>query len=159
MNRDIEKLLEKYWMCETTLEEEQELHRFFAEEEVPEKLQSYAELFLLQTEEKEESLDDSFDERILELIAEEEAPVRRRRILHPVWQIAASVVILLMLWFAIDMQLSKSDPWSRETYETPEQALAEINKVLSTVSGHIEKGQAMVDKNLEKIDPVTQILK
>ena len=32
----INELLNKYWLCETSLEEERELRRFFASEEVPE---------------------------------------------------------------------------------------------------------------------------
>lgn len=162
MNRDIKNLLEKYWICETTLEEERELYRFFTEDTVPESLQEYKYLFLLKSEEQKEALNDSFDKQILDLlkeVEEKEVSVRRRRLLHPFWQVVASVVVLLLFWFTIDLQIQKNDPWRQETYETPEQALAEIQKVLSAVSDHIEKGQALVGKKMEKMDSVTQIFK
>ena len=41
----IEQLLERYWQCETSLEEESELRSFFSEEEVPAHLLRYKELF------------------------------------------------------------------------------------------------------------------
>ena len=37
----IEQLLERYWQCETSLEEESELRSFFSEEEVPAHLLRY----------------------------------------------------------------------------------------------------------------------
>ena len=33
--KDIEQLLERYWQCETSVEEEATLRDFFAKEEVP----------------------------------------------------------------------------------------------------------------------------
>ena len=50
MNMDykyIEQLLERYWQCETSLEEESELRSFFSEEEVPAHLLRYKELVCL----------------------------------------------------------------------------------------------------------------
>ena len=41
----INELLNKYWLCETSLEEERELRRFFASEEVPEHLLAYKAWF------------------------------------------------------------------------------------------------------------------
>jgi hypothetical protein len=45
MKHDIEKLLERYYDGETTIEEERELKRFFQSEEVPEHLKSHAAQF------------------------------------------------------------------------------------------------------------------
>ncbi|MCF0062332.1 HEAT repeat domain-containing protein [Dyadobacter chenwenxiniae] len=45
MNQDIEKLLEKYYDGETTIDEEKELKRFFQHENVPEHLMSHAAQF------------------------------------------------------------------------------------------------------------------
>jgi hypothetical protein len=43
-SKHIESLLEKYWNCETTLEEEQQLREFF-KSEVPESMKDVAEVF------------------------------------------------------------------------------------------------------------------
>ncbi len=39
--KDIEQLLERYWQCETSVEEEATLRDFFAKEEVPAHLLRY----------------------------------------------------------------------------------------------------------------------
>ena len=41
----IEQLIERYWQCQTSLEEEQILRAFFSQEQVPENLRRYAPLF------------------------------------------------------------------------------------------------------------------
>ena len=44
----IEQLLERYWACETTLEEEQILRAFFLQENLPSHLSAYRDIFALQ---------------------------------------------------------------------------------------------------------------
>ena len=68
----IEQLLERYWQCETSLEEEAQLRTFFTEEDVPEHLSRYKDLFVYQQLQQEEHLGADFDARVL---AEIEAPV------------------------------------------------------------------------------------
>ena len=50
----IEQLLERYWQCETSLEEEAQLRTFFTEEDVPEYLSRYKDLFVYQQLQQEE---------------------------------------------------------------------------------------------------------
>ena len=45
MDSDIKRLLERYWECETSLEEEQELRDYFNKNEVPEDWKETALLF------------------------------------------------------------------------------------------------------------------
>ena len=46
----IEQLLERYWECQTTLEEEAILRAFFAQDNVPVQLLPYRQLFMAQSE-------------------------------------------------------------------------------------------------------------
>jgi hypothetical protein len=93
----IEQLLEKYWNCETSVEEEQILRSFFRQKELPEHLLRYKSLFAYQEAEKDIKLGDDFDSRIL---AEIERPVvkARRLTLHtrfmPLFKAAAVMVVL-----------------------------------------------------------------
>ena len=50
----IEKLLQKYWTCETTVEEEEEFRLFctIGGEEMPEHLSRYTSLFVFQQTER-----------------------------------------------------------------------------------------------------------
>ena len=97
----IEQLLERYWQCETTLQEETILRTFFSQPdsaEIPENIRKYRELFAFE-EQKEAPLGDDFDARILEEIGE--APKARTVILKnrlmPLFRAAAIVAILLTL--------------------------------------------------------------
>lgn len=98
----INQLLERYWRCETTLEEEQILRSFFSQTDVPEDLRKYRTLFLYeQTQPKTCHLGEDFDERMMSLIAEP-AKVKARRItmrerLAPLYKAAAVVAIVLTL--------------------------------------------------------------
>ena len=50
--KNMEQLLEKYWNCETSLEEEQQLRDFFKGNAIPEALNETASLFRFFEEEK-----------------------------------------------------------------------------------------------------------
>ena len=61
----IEQLLERYWNCETSVEEEQILRIFFQQKELPAHLRRYRSLFTYQEEAAEMKLGDDFDKRVL----------------------------------------------------------------------------------------------
>ena len=92
----IEQLLERYWQCETTVEEEKILRTFFSQKDVPAALLPYKDLFTYEQQEREEAvLGDDFDSRMMELI-NEPAPVKARTIklterLKPLFKAAAVV--------------------------------------------------------------------
>lgn len=96
----IEQLLERYWACETTLQEESILRSFFSQEDIPAELCQYKALFDYE-QQKDEVLDDDFDNRILEMIGEEEKPkakvVTLTSRLMPLFKAAAIVAIILTL--------------------------------------------------------------
>ena len=72
----IEQLLERYWNCETSVEEEQILRIFFQQKELPAHLRRYRSLFTYQEEAAGMKLGDDFDKRVL---AEIERPVVKAR--------------------------------------------------------------------------------
>ena len=77
----IEQLLERYFLAETTLEEEHILHLFFSQEQVPEAFRPYQPLFCYGNA-ADETLSSDFDERIMELIGDEEATAEGGRYLQ-----------------------------------------------------------------------------
>lgn len=96
----IEQLLERYWQCETSLEEEAQLRAFFAGNDVPGYLRRYKDLFVYQQLQQEERLGEDFDARVL---AEIEVPVVKAKRLTPVarfmplFKAAAVVAVVLSL--------------------------------------------------------------
>jgi len=65
----IEQLLERYWQCETSLEEEAQLRAFFNGSDVPEHLLRYKDLFVYQQLQQEVGLGADFDARVLAEVA------------------------------------------------------------------------------------------
>lgn len=96
----IEQLLERYWNCETSLEEEQILRIFFCQKEIPLHLRHYRSLFVYQEKAVEMSTDENLEERILKEI--ERPVVKARHIslytrLMPLFKAAAMLILLLIL--------------------------------------------------------------
>mgnify|MGYP000597523158 CR=1 FL=1 len=98
--KDIEQLLERYWQCETSVEEESRLRDFFSKEDVPAHLLRYKNLFVYQQVQQEVGLGEDFDARIL---AEVEVPVVKAKRLTltsrfiPLFKAAAVIAIILGL--------------------------------------------------------------
>ena len=112
----IEQLLERYWLCETTLEEEQILRTFFSQESVPVRLLPYKDLFTYeQIDVETNKLGDDFDRQMLEMVGEV-PPVKARKIsmtqrLRPLFKAAAIVAIILTLGNAIQVAMqTENDP-------------------------------------------------
>ena len=98
----IEQLLERYWKCETSLEEEHILRTFFSQKNVPDSLRQYKDLFCYEHSEKHaDVLGSDFDAKMLSMINEPE-PVKAvtislRQRFMPLIKAAAAVVIVLTL--------------------------------------------------------------
>ena len=124
----IEQLLERYWECQTTLEEEAILHTFFAQSDIPASLLPYRDLFQAEAEMGKVHLDDDFTQRVMERIAQENQTMEQgarskeqgargkeqgaredtspaltislSQRLRPLWRAAASVAIVLSIGMA-----------------------------------------------------------
>lgn len=141
----IEQLLERYWRCETTLQEEEILRSFFSQEDVPVALLAYRDLFVAQREEtKQEVLDESFDERMLAMV-DEQKPVKpivitMRQRLMPLFKAAAVVAIILTLGNAAQIAFEPTDGTS------PEEVMAGYNKA--------HKGPSVAKADTTKTDSI-----
>ena len=115
----IEQLMDRYFEAETTLKEEQILKAFFeqSEEELPESLRTYRELFA--AFEQDEVLGDDFDERMLQMI-EEKPEVKARTIslaerFRPLMRAAAVVAILITLTTALNQSFKDDRVWTNQS--------------------------------------------
>lgn len=120
----IEQLLERYWRCETSLQEEEILRLFFSQEEVPTNLVPYKDLFIYEQEQKDtDILGDDFNQKILEKVNEDQ-PVKARTItmrkrLMPLFKAAAVVAILLTLQNALQETFTSTMPSAQQSVEVP----------------------------------------
>jgi hypothetical protein len=149
----IEQLLDKYFECQTTLEEEQILRAFFAQENVPAHLLQYRELFVSQTFGKNaESLGTDFDERILSIIGaekkeEEVKHVVARKVslnkrLRPLYKAAACVAVVLAIGQAAQMPYYKSEAEQQESLARSLEQLQQIQKDKNAVA----QGDTVIQK-------------
>lgn len=102
----IENLIERYFDCLTSIEEERILKAFFLQEEVPAQLKKYAPLFTFEAASKEDVLDDDFDQRLEQRLEKDgDAPVKRVHIkrltltdrIRPLIHAAAAVAIVALV--------------------------------------------------------------
>lgn len=98
--KKIEQLLEKYWQCETSIEEESLLRSFFTEGEVPAHLLRYKDLFVYQQVQQNVGLGEDFDRRVLAQV--EPLVVKAKRLtltarFMPLFKAAAVVAFFLSL--------------------------------------------------------------
>ena len=107
----IEQLVDCYFEGETTLEEEQILRKFFAQEELPEHLRQWQPLFREQYALSEAHLDASFDERILALTGEyhvKAQPIPLRVRLRPFYRVAAFLAFAIVIGTAVEYSTNPS---------------------------------------------------
>ena len=128
----IEQLLERYWQCETTLQEEAILRTFFSQPDIPEALRKYQALFACETQ-KEEALGEDFDARMLDLIGEAPKTITLKDRLMPLFKAAAIVAILLTLGNAAQApwEWGWDDP--KDAYAKFHQKDADSVNVLNTI--------------------------
>lgn len=149
----IEQLVERYFQGETSLQEEQILRAFFAqdEQEVPEQLRAYSPVFAAL--QQEEVLGDDFDERILAL-TEQPKTVKARTVsisqrLRPLMRAAAWVGVLFMLGTAVDHSIKPAPREGgeinyaayKDTYDDPTMAYDKVEDALQLISDGFSKVQ------------------
>ena len=143
----IEQLLDCYFECETTLEEEQILRAFFAQEDIPVRLLAYREMFAEQAMAKNsESLGSDFDQRILAMTEGEASAVAERpkhvkvrlvslnRRLRPLYKAVACVAIVLSIVQAAQMPYSSSLTEQQEQFARTLDQLQKIQKDQNAVA-------------------------
>lgn len=150
----IEQLLERYWQCETSLEEENILRAFFSQKDVPEELSQFRPLFAYeQASEREDVLGDEFDRKILSMAekAAGERPTHMATLkqrLMPLFRAAAIVAIIVTLGNAAQFSTMDSDADEdinyssyKDTFSDPSVAYDKVENALELVSEGMTQSQ------------------
>jgi len=137
----IEQLLERYWLGDTTLQEERILKAFFSQEDVPAELRQYRSLFAYEQQQAEyDVLGNDFDERMKELVSESKPRAHVVSIaekLMPLFKAAAIVAIFLTLGNA-----------AQRAFEAP----ADESESVAAVEQVIEQGRSVAMSDSVKAD-------
>ena len=145
---EVERLLEKYWQTETTLEEEQQLREFFATGQVSPSLKSAADLFAFFQSEKEKTLAQNFEGAVTKQL---KARHRGKLVTMVGWgnmaRIAAGIVVVVAATFLIRQEIRKSYPKElQDTYTDPQMAFEETKRALQMISNTFGKAKKEASK-------------
>jgi len=133
MNEEnIKQLLEKYWQCNTTPEEEQLLQEFFSGESISEELLPYKSLFVWKAIQQ----DKKADKKLMKL---PEKTVFRH--FYPVLRIAAVILVIFTLAIGVNTHYQQEKFMNKvfsDTFTNPEDAVKETGEVLAKVSSLLQ---------------------
>ncbi len=150
----IHSLLEKYWNCETSVQEEMELQAFFSYGNVPEEFRQFIPLFAYIRDEQSVTLSEGFDKR-LHKVLEERGKERyvTIRIFRPLLRIAVSVLLVIGIGISLFF-ISKQDnrPQFVETYEDPNAAMQQAAFALEKLSHALRKSEKASVETIRLID-------
>lgn len=148
-SNEIGKLLEKYWNCETSLEEEKILRDYFNGGVVPENMSDAAGVFKYFEGERQRSLSTSFDSEISKNLKKE---VKAGKVVSMVrWvqiaRIAAGVLVVVAATYFVRNEVRKSYAADTvDTYNDPALALEETKKALLLISRGFGKAKEKAGK-------------
>jgi hypothetical protein len=135
----IEALLNKYWNCETSLEEEQQLRDYFKQGNIPEQLKEAASLFRYFELQKKKSLNDvAFDSQVLSKTRPAGKGVMMKVVYNSMRIAAGLLVVVMAVWFIRERVRSTDTETATtevvDTYDDPKIALEETKKALLMIS-------------------------
>lgn len=138
-SKELERLLEKYWACETSLEEEQILRDHFRKAEATDATRDAAALFAY------------FEiQRTTEV---KDVPTRKirtfNRLVQKSLRIAAGIAVLVAAVWLVRSEIRENTPQVMvDTYSDPELAFEETKRALLIIS----KGFGTAEEQAKKID-------
>ncbi|GHU90424.1 hypothetical protein FACS1894174_07100 [Bacteroidia bacterium] len=135
------ELLERYWKCETSQDEEQKLREWFAGNGVPEDLKKYRDVF--------QALDDFKELKAPASISRKAQSYLPAIQLYPSLKIAASVLIAVSIGIGIYTHYQQEEFLKgvfSETYSDPQDAIKETQAVLDKISSSLLKAKDCIEE-------------
>jgi hypothetical protein len=134
-SKKIEELLNKYWNCETSLEEEKQLREYFSGSAIPEQWKDTANLFRYFGENKKKELNDvSFEATVVSKI-KTPGKGKMATLMFNAMKIAAGIAVLAIAIWLVRTEIRKSTPQAVvDTYDDPKLAFEETKKALMMIS-------------------------
>lgn len=151
----IQDLLKRYWDCQTTLAEEQELLDFFSSDQLPTSWQRYAPLFSYIRDEQSIVLSEDFDERLKAAMEEKQGNNKyiTIRIFTPLLRIAASLLLIVGMGISIFFITRQNNkPWFVETYDDPHAAIKDATYALEVLSQALQTTEEASLQTIRVID-------
>ncbi len=157
LNR-IELLLERYWNCVSTVEEENELKFLFNSDNVPDEYKDSAMLFKYFVQQRQATLNDKFNDEIIEKIRHQKSPGVREinSNIKNFMKVAAVILVILTASFVFRMEFWQGEKPTmmlvEDTFKTPEEAYAETKRAFMLIAEKMNSGR----KHAQKISVLNQ---
>ncbi len=156
----INTLLEKYWNCETTLEEESLLRKYLSASDIPADLKEISPLFQYYKSQSGLKVSKGFEEKVLNEIESKEKK-GKQRYLHIYYKVAAAA-ILILFFVTIHQRFiavrENATVLVQDTFDDPQKALDETKKTLLLVSEKWNKGKNNIIR-LSEFNKAEKIIK
>ncbi len=143
----IEELLSKYWNCETSLEEEQQLREYFKGGDIPEQWKETAALFRYFEENKKKTLNDvAFDAVVMQNVQPQKKG-KLVKLFYNSMRIAAGIAVLVMAVWFVRKEVRDTTPQEVvDTYDDPQLAFEETKKALLMISKSFGTAESQAKK-------------
>ncbi|MGB0524664.1 MAG: hypothetical protein ACPGJS_16950 [Flammeovirgaceae bacterium] len=142
-SKEIRQLLEKYWACEASLEEEQQLNTYFNGTDIAPELVEYQALFNYLDQQKTLETSARFDEQLKWKIANHNRSKTKPKLVLNFMRVAASLLIILTfsyVYYNHHQHKQQTTAILEDTYQDPEIAYQEMKKALLEVSQRMNSG-------------------
>lgn len=149
-NKDIERLVEKYYDGSSSEQEELLLKANAEQNEHFHQRSIKTQFETMKSLQNEAELDISFDERIMKEIKNSSSKtIIISKSFYQISGIVASIAAIIIIWFGVEM-FKPSEPFN--TVSDPVIAFQETRKVLEEVSSKLNKGLEAAQKTVITID-------
>jgi len=178
---NIKQLLNEFYNGNTTIEQEQDLLRFFSSDYVPEELLDEAKIFLSIYDGDDINIPEDLDINLSVLIDNLDSndklksnklnlyndnkpnelldpPQNKVSIFSRQWIKVASIAASFTLIFTLSLYLYNSEYQIADTYSDPELAYAETQKALSLVATNLNEGFEQIETTKENLGKANKIL-
>jgi len=155
-SKRIDLLIERYWNCVSTQEEEAEIKAFFNNKKaIPAHLEKTAPLFQYFSQKATiKMLDSEFDNILIEQLKNSSLPKGKFQKLEQTFQnymkVAAAIALIIATSFVFRMEVWQGDKPQlllvEDTYKNPEEAYAETKKALLLIASKMNHGKKEAEK-------------
>lgn len=149
-------LLDKYWKCETNADEENQLHDYFSNENIPQDLQKFIPLFSYKNSMKTNCLSPDFDYNLQKAILSSKKKTKKYiiiKIFAPALRIAVSAVLVAAMGLGIYfIAKANNKTYFAETYNDPKPAIKQATFALDKLSEALNAGEKASKETLQYIN-------
>ena len=154
----IDELIEKYYDCETTLEEERYLNEYFASDQVANHHKVLIPQFVFYKQE-EERISDDFNAKMMELLNQEvKKPKKLALFSANFWKYSAAAVILLGIGMAYFLSSNSIKVTGNSDMTDDDFAYSETMNAFQLISNHLDNADdhfqtfELLNKGLQQIN-------